>query len=556
MFEFNSMFELKKIIFIISVLAGVFNVSAKTKIACVGNSITEGFTNYPTSLQYMLGDAYEVGNFGNWGHTMVIADAEDQKSNPAYMAKQKFQDAQNFNPNIVIIKLGSNDSKTWFWTKYKDQFESDLRLMISTFQNLETNPRIILSRPIPAYNNGVYDINDKIIKEDITAILEKVADELGLTLVDAYGKMRLLPSLNTYYIWDGIHLNYRGSHQLALAMYEGVKGTPFYMKPGGVRINVSTEGPDLNEKIYLGEIHFGSIASYNKIEIKVESTPAVNTGQFEFYLDDEDVAFASIPVSEIDGDGIGSVIHDRAITDKHHLYVKRVNRQEVLQTVRVKEEFEPFAYEQNKVYYLINKATSLALTIDGSNLKMETPSLENTNQRFYFSQFSYGVHFIKSVIDRDKQLAIKGTSLAEYTGGAEDRAVMRYKAVGDGYFLFGLSDTRRFGLTASNQVKTNVVDSQATDMDMWKFVKAEDLNKAEVEKTESFTINIYAVDQNIIIQNKQESQSVIVLDVLGKLVFSDLLSPFSTCTIPVKKGIYLVKNQDNKIKSIKKILIN
>ena len=71
------MIKLKRIVFIIAILAGTLNVSAKIKIACVGNSITEGFTNYPTSLQYMLGSTYEVGNFGNWGHTLIIADAED-----------------------------------------------------------------------------------------------------------------------------------------------------------------------------------------------------------------------------------------------------------------------------------------------------------------------------------------------------------------------------------------------------------------------------------------------------------------------------------------------
>ena len=36
----------------------------KIKIACIGNSITEGVDNYPTPLARMLGDQYEVGNFG------------------------------------------------------------------------------------------------------------------------------------------------------------------------------------------------------------------------------------------------------------------------------------------------------------------------------------------------------------------------------------------------------------------------------------------------------------------------------------------------------------
>lgn len=34
----------------------------KIKIACIGNSITEGADNYPTPLARMLGNQYEVGN--------------------------------------------------------------------------------------------------------------------------------------------------------------------------------------------------------------------------------------------------------------------------------------------------------------------------------------------------------------------------------------------------------------------------------------------------------------------------------------------------------------
>lgn len=50
----------------------------KTRVACVGNSITYGMTladpateSYPAQLQQMLGDGYEVGNFGKSGTTLL-----------------------------------------------------------------------------------------------------------------------------------------------------------------------------------------------------------------------------------------------------------------------------------------------------------------------------------------------------------------------------------------------------------------------------------------------------------------------------------------------------
>ncbi|MEE1145737.1 MAG: sialate O-acetylesterase, partial [Bacteroidaceae bacterium] len=54
------------------------NAQDKIKVACVGNSITYGtgvadreVNAYPVKLQGMLGDAYEVGNFGKPGATLL-----------------------------------------------------------------------------------------------------------------------------------------------------------------------------------------------------------------------------------------------------------------------------------------------------------------------------------------------------------------------------------------------------------------------------------------------------------------------------------------------------
>ena len=50
----------------------------KIKVACIGNSMTYGYghkepgsTSYPTQLQQMLGDKYEVRNFGHPGATLL-----------------------------------------------------------------------------------------------------------------------------------------------------------------------------------------------------------------------------------------------------------------------------------------------------------------------------------------------------------------------------------------------------------------------------------------------------------------------------------------------------
>src|SRR5436190_18518219 len=83
---------------------------AVVKIACVGDSITASSTRYPTHLATNLGSAYEVKNFGVAGTTMQKATSS------SYWDTTNFTASGSYLPNIVIIMLGTNDSKTFNWT--------------------------------------------------------------------------------------------------------------------------------------------------------------------------------------------------------------------------------------------------------------------------------------------------------------------------------------------------------------------------------------------------------------------------------------------------------
>ena len=81
------------------------------KVACVGNSITYGFgvkdrehDSYPAQLQRMLGDSYQVGNFGRSGATLLT------KGHRPYVIQPEYQQAKDFNADIVLIHLGINDT--------------------------------------------------------------------------------------------------------------------------------------------------------------------------------------------------------------------------------------------------------------------------------------------------------------------------------------------------------------------------------------------------------------------------------------------------------------
>jgi lysophospholipase L1-like esterase len=168
------------------------------KVACIGDSITEGAgvdlpaTNaYPIVLGRLLGTNYQTRNFGVSGRTLL------RKGDYPYWNEAAFKNATNYAPNIVTIKLGTNDSKPQNW-KYKDQFGRDLSDMIDVFANLPSHPRVFVCLPVPAYGLQ-FDINPDIIKNEIIPIIKQVAKQKGATTVDLYtplsGRPDLFPDL-------------------------------------------------------------------------------------------------------------------------------------------------------------------------------------------------------------------------------------------------------------------------------------------------------------------------------------------------------------------------
>ncbi len=185
--------------------------SEKTKIACVGDSITFGATikkkkdRYPQQLGAMLDDSFEVKNFGKSGATLLF------KGNSPYVNTTEYKEALAFKPDVVIIKLGTNDSKMMNWDKV-DDFYPDLNILIDSFVELGAKP--YLCTPCPAFKEGD-TINENRILE-IIPIIERVAKERGLVVIDLhktlYGKEEMFP--------DKIHPNAEGAKLMAQTIKE------------------------------------------------------------------------------------------------------------------------------------------------------------------------------------------------------------------------------------------------------------------------------------------------------------------------------------------------
>ncbi len=204
------------------------------RVACIGNSITDGFGidmatqyGYPAQLQKKLGNGYWVKNFGVSSRTML------NKGDFPYMNEMAWRDALAFKPDIVLIKLGTNDSKPYNW-QHKAEFRQDLEQMILTLRPdlavsskkrkksksiVPAKPEIYLCTPIKA-EKPTWEISDSVIANEIIPIQQAVAAKYGLKVIDLHtlyegGAQQMLP--------DGIHPNGKGALRMAEIIFDALK---------------------------------------------------------------------------------------------------------------------------------------------------------------------------------------------------------------------------------------------------------------------------------------------------------------------------------------------
>jgi acyl-CoA thioesterase-1 len=182
----------------------------KIRVACIGDSITfgEGITDrarnsYPKVLGDMLGDGYDVRNLGVTGATVLYS------GDLAYRKQKEFQAATRFKPNVVVIELGTNDSKPQNW-RYRDWFAGDLRSMIDHFAALPSKPKIWLCKPAPVVRDRS-GINAKVVRSEIIPTIERIAKEKSLGVIDLYEPLSNKPELFP----DGVHSNAAGARIIA-----------------------------------------------------------------------------------------------------------------------------------------------------------------------------------------------------------------------------------------------------------------------------------------------------------------------------------------------------
>lgn len=207
---------------LISSLSWVSAAVSKTRVACVGNSVTygAGIENraqdaYPSVLSRLLGDSYEVGNFGRSGATLLY------NGHRPYIKTKEYQEALKMKADIVIIHLGLNDTDPRSYPCFREQFIPNYLALIDSFRYANPAARIIIARMSPTFHNhkrfkaGTREWYLLIQRE-----IERVAELSQCELIDfqevLYNHINLLP--------DALHPNAEGAKMLAQRVYSAITG--------------------------------------------------------------------------------------------------------------------------------------------------------------------------------------------------------------------------------------------------------------------------------------------------------------------------------------------
>ena len=134
-----------------ALLLGAFvecSATDKIRVACIGDSITYGLRmehraeTYPAQLQALLGDGYEVRNFGSSGRG-IIKSSKRGKGWRAFIKQEEHRKALDFNPDVVICNLGINDMMD-YRAGHASEFVPDYLELIRAYRELPSNPKIFI----------------------------------------------------------------------------------------------------------------------------------------------------------------------------------------------------------------------------------------------------------------------------------------------------------------------------------------------------------------------------------------------------------------------------
>lgn len=192
------------------------------RIACVGDSITYGMGvlgrrvqwSYPGCLIRLLGSEYSAINYGLCDRSLLST------SDKPYFAEEIGKAAWNTEADILLLMLGSNDSKLINWNP--GQFRKEYLETIRHYQDRGIEKLFVMIPPkVFTKYPGKTSCNETVLEDSLRPIVRSVAQECGVVCIDLYN----LTQEHRAWFPDTIHPNKAGNLAIAEKIADTLKAS-------------------------------------------------------------------------------------------------------------------------------------------------------------------------------------------------------------------------------------------------------------------------------------------------------------------------------------------
>ena len=157
--------------------------------------------------------AYDVRNYG-------VPDSTIVQTEKPWVKTPKCRQAIAFEPNILIIMMGGQDTQRGKNFDQHETFVPEYEKLVAMFSDLPTKPKIYLCLPPPMMGDGKWGLNNENLVSTIIPGVKQVAADLKLPLIDTNTPFLNHPEL----FHDNVHLVGRSNIVLATAIYRALTG--------------------------------------------------------------------------------------------------------------------------------------------------------------------------------------------------------------------------------------------------------------------------------------------------------------------------------------------
>ena len=207
-------------------LSFTVHATSYPRIACIGDSLTYGHAwpeeAWPVYLGEKLGEDFTIGNFGKNGASIC---GYNPTGYIKYANLGEYYYSFDFEPDILIIMLGTNDAKDW--APAEPEFIQTYIELVASYRDEFPDLKILMVSAPPTMEDNCFSLPNDVICNHVVPAQRELAEILELPLLDLNAIMLSMEGgydsmLRGDAAFDGVHLSVDGAKYVAELIAEAI----------------------------------------------------------------------------------------------------------------------------------------------------------------------------------------------------------------------------------------------------------------------------------------------------------------------------------------------